>query len=217
MSLLDDLVCDAADRWLKYWVEGPTEPASQLIPSGERAPDATLLDENGDSRRLSEFWSDGPALIIFWRHFGCGCGLERVSRLAAELSGYRDAGLNVVVVGQGEPARALAYKQNYTLDVPLLTDPTLGVYRSYGVGQWQPEQVLFDAPPEFWSHSKEVGEQFLADRREQGRPLVDDPWRATAEFVISAGGTVRLGYSYQYCEDFPDPRVLTTAGRLAVM
>lgn len=217
MTVLDDLVCDAEDRWLKYWIEGPTEPFSQLLRRGDRAPDATLLDETGQDRRLSDFWSQGPALVIFWRHFGCGCGLARASRLTTELADYRDAGLDVVVVGQGEPERALAYKQKYSLDVPVLTDPTLNVYRAYGVGQWQPEQVLFDAPPEFWTHTKEVGEQFLVARRDQGRPLVDDPWRATAEFVISTGGTVRLSYAYQYCEDFPDPRVLTTAGRLAAM
>ena len=30
-----------------------------------------------------------------------------------------------------------------------------------------------------------------------------------------SGGVVRLPYLYQYCEDFPDPRVLTTAARLS--
>lgn len=215
MASLEDLVCDAEDRWLKYWVEGPTEPASRLLRTGDKAPDAVLLDENGEERRLSEFWSDGPALVIFWRHFGCGCGIDRVSRLRDELAGYRDAGLTVVVVGQGEPQRASAYKQRYGLDVPVLTDPTLDTYRAYGVGQWQPEQVLFDAPQEWWQHPKEIGEQFLEDRRKQDRHMVDDPWRAVAEYVIAEGGAVRLAYDYQYCEDFPDPRVLTTAALLS--
>jgi len=55
---------------------------------------------------------------------------------------------------------------------------------------------------------------FQDARRAQGRPPVDDPWRAAAEFVISPGGLVRLCYFYQYCEDFPPPRELTTAARL---
>jgi len=33
---------------------------------------------------------------------------------------------------------------------------------------------------------------FQDARRAQGRPPVDDPWRAAAEFVISPGGLVRL-------------------------
>jgi hypothetical protein len=35
------------------------------------------------------------------------------------------------------------------------------------------------------------------------------------EFVVDRGGIIRLAYRYQYCEDFPDPRVLTTALHLA--
>ena len=46
-------------------------------------------------------------------------------------------------------------------------------------------------------------------------PPVDDPWRAVAEYVVGTNGLVRLAYVYQYCEDFPDPRVLTTAARMS--
>ncbi len=60
-----------------------------------------------------------------------------------------------------------------------------------------------------------LGADFQRDRREQGRPLVDDPWRAMGEYVIGMDGRVRLAYAYQYCEDFPDPRVLTAAAQLA--
>lgn len=215
MNSLEDLTCAAEDRWLANWESGPTEPGSHVLGIGATAPDVTLLDENGDERRLSEFWAEGPALILFWRHFGCGCGLDRAARLAEELPDFREAGLTVAIVGQGEPARALEYKQNNALEVPVLTDPNLEAYHAYGVGQWQPEQVLFDAPPEFWLHTREIGEQFILDRREQGRRVVDDPWRAAAEFVISKGGAIRLGYAYPYCEAFPDPRVVTTAALLA--
>jgi hypothetical protein len=35
------------------------------------------------------------------------------------------------------------------------------------------------------------------------------------EFAVDREGVIRLAYRYQYCEDWPDPRVLTTALRLA--
>jgi hypothetical protein len=88
-------------------------------------------------------------------------------------------------------------------------------YRAYGVGQWPVERILYDAPPEYWAHQHDLGRSFQDGRREAGRPPVDDPWRATAEFVIGRAGVVRLPYLYQYCEDFPDPRVLTTAALLS--
>ncbi len=47
-----------------------------LSPAGEQAPDLALLDHTGESRYLSKFWTGGPALLMFWRHFGCGCGVD---------------------------------------------------------------------------------------------------------------------------------------------
>jgi peroxiredoxin len=215
MDHLASLVCDAEDRWIEAWVSGPTKPASNILGLGAIAPDATLFDHTGRDRTLSEFWQAGPCLLIFWRHFGCGCGVERASLLAAEAEAFAEAGLTVVIVGQGEPERASAYRTLRNVEVPILCDPTGAVYDAYGIGHWQPEQVLFDAPESMWAHDRQTGLGFQESRRKDGRPAVDDPWRATAEFVISAGGTIRLGYSYQYCEDFPDPRVLTAAARLS--
>lgn len=119
-----------------------------------------------------------------------------------------------VIITQGEPARAAAYRDQHGLPFPLLSDPHHVASRSYGVGQWSVERVLFDAPPEYWAHTRELGAEFQDQRHQEGRFLVDDPWRATAEFVVGSDGLVRLSYMYQHCEDFPDPRVLTTAARI---
>ena len=48
----------------------------------------------------------------------------------------------------------------------------------------------------------------------KGRPLVDDPWMQSGEFVVAPDGRIRVAYLYNYCADYPDPRVFTTAGRL---
>jgi hypothetical protein len=37
---------------------------------GNKAPDFVYKDAAGNERRLSEFWSEGPALIVWLRHFG---------------------------------------------------------------------------------------------------------------------------------------------------
>jgi hypothetical protein len=37
----------------------------------------------------------------------------------------------------------------------------------------------------------------------------------SAEFVVDTSGLVKVAYLYNYCEDFPDPRLFTTAARLA--
>ncbi|CAN5381467.1 hypothetical protein BH09ACT4_BH09ACT4_04320 [soil metagenome] len=212
---LTDLNAAAEAEWLERWTAGPTEGEGAGLPTGAPAPGLSLVDDHGDVRSLSEFWVDGPALLMFWRHFGCSGGAERAARLVAEWSQYQDAGLNPVIISQGEPERAAAYRAKHALPAPVLSDPDHTAYRAYGVGHWPVERVLFDAPERMWTHSREEGEKFLANRREQGRPPVDDPWRAAAEFVVGTNGLVRLTYYYQHCEDFPDARVLTTAARLS--
>ena len=151
---------------------------------------------------------------MFWRHFGCGCGIARAQRLRTEWASYLDAGLTPVIIGQGEPVRAAQYRALQDLPCPVLCDPDHNAYRAYGVGQWPVERILYDAPAWTWRHPREEGASFQRRRREGGRPLVDDPWRAAAEFVVRSDGTVQLPYLYQYCEDYPDPRVLVTAARL---
>lgn len=215
MTVLAELISSAERRWLESWTAGPTEDPGRCLLEGELAPDCTLLDHTGASRRLSEFWTTGAALVLFWRHFGCGCGVARAERLKAECAQYQEAGLELVIVAQGEPPRAAVYRDEHELPCPVLCDPDGTIYRAYGIGHWQVERVLFDAPAEYWSHPRDLGVAFQDARRAGGRPPVDDPWRAVAEFVVGGDGRIRLTYAYQHCEDFPEPRVLTTAARLS--
>lgn len=202
-------------RWLEAWTKGPSRLRWTELPPqvGDAAPDAALVDATGEPRRLAESWRDGSALVLFWRHFGCGCGVDRAGRLKAEYDDYVAAGANVVVVGQGEPERAAAYAERFEIPCPVLVDRDESAYRAYGLVEGQSSQVLFDAPPELLAHTQEQGLDFIAARREMGRPLVDNPWLLPGEFVVGRDGVIRLAYRYQYCEDFPNPLVLATALR----
>ena len=196
------------------WVAGPTLEGDP-VRRGGRAPDMELTDETGARVQLSQAWAERPALIMLWRHLGCGCGLERIKRLVDEYDGLLESGLNVVVVAPGELERVLAYKERYGLQPPVLADPGYTTHRAYGLSHWSKEQALYDAPDEYCSLSREVGEAFQWERREMGRNLVDDPWMQSAEFVVDTTGVVKVAYYYNYCEDYPDPRIFETAARLA--
>ncbi len=214
MEATERLTEDAEKEWLETWVAGPGNKRSKLLDPGTSAPDLELLDHTGVSRRLSSFWSEGPALLMFWRHFGCGCGLERASRLKDEYADYQAAGINLVIIGQGEPERAAEYREKYGITCPVLCDPEFAAYSAYGLANFGVEQILYDAPEETWDHSMEIGLDFQEARRAINRPLVDNPWMSTGEFLVDPSGTIRVSYAYQYCEDFPDPRVFLTAAKI---
>jgi peroxiredoxin len=214
MDDTERLIVDAEKEWLKTWVAGPGDKRSKLLDPGTSAPDLELLDHTGASRRLSSFWSDGPALLMFWRHFGCGCGIDRSSRLNDEYSDYQAAGINLIIIGQGEPERAAEYREKYSITCTILCDPDFEAYSAYGLAHFGVEQVLYDAPEEIWCHSMEIGINFQEDRRAMNRPLVDNPWMSPGELLVDRSGTIRVSYTYQYCEDFPDPRVFLTAAKI---
>ena len=214
MEATERLTEDAEKEWLETWVAGPGNKRSKLLDPGTSAPDLELLDHTGASRRLSSFWSEGPALLMFWRHFGCGCGLDRASRLKDEYADYQAAGINLVIIGQGEPERAAEYREKYGITCPILCDPEFAAYSAYGLANFGVEQILYDAPEETWDHSMEIGLDFQEARRAINRPLVDNPWMSTGEFLVDPSGTIRVSYAYQYCEDFPDPRVFLVAAKI---
>ena len=208
------LYMSAEQRWMDKWNEGPTLEG-QPLRRGQSAPDVDLATEDGDPVQLSSFWAERPALFLLWRHLGCGCGIERAELLEEQRQNYEDAGLEVVVVAPAEPERVAVYKETYGLNVTTLADPTYATHRAFGLSHWSLEQVLYDAPDEYCELKPETGKEFQDSRREQGRRLVDDPWMQSAEFVVGTDGVVRVAYLYNYCADYPDPRIFLTAARLA--
>ncbi len=218
MSKLEELTEAAGQEWMDYWKSGPLKTRWDAIPLqiDDNAPNFSLPDQTGNMVDLNRFWSDKPGLVIFWRHFGCSCGVDRAGRLKNELQDYLDANANIVIIGQGEPERSLAYAKKHDLpDVPILSDPSYQAYHAYGLLDGKESQILFDAPEEYLDRSIELGNSFAQSRKAEDRPLVDNPYLLPGEFVIDTTGKVVLAYRYNYCEDYPDHRVHLAAIREA--
>jgi peroxiredoxin len=207
------LYLSAERRWMQGWLDGPSLDARPMR-RGDLAPSVEVLDTDGAPVSLDSIWREQPGLVLLWRHLGCGCGLERAERLTTEYQEYIDSGLNVAIVAPGEPERVAAYRAKYKVPAPMLADQDYSAHKAFGLGHWSVEQALYDAPDEFCELREDTGIEFQADRRSQGRPLVDDPWMQSGEFVVAPDGVIRVAYLYNYCADYPDPRVFTTAGRL---
>ncbi len=212
MPDLAQLEKEAEDRWLAMWLAGPTRTRFESLPPqvGDPAPDLTLRDTSGEPRRLADYWAHGPALIIFMRHFGCSCLMERWEGLKVELSSYAEAGARVVAVCQAEPKRARAVAERRAYQFPLLCDPGFDAYRAFGLLEGQPSQILHDFP---WKPGDEETARtlFLEPRRGTERAVVDSPWQLPGEFVIGSNGLIALAHRYQFCEDFPPKTVLLGA------
>ena len=219
MSKLEAQMQAAQNEWIEGWKKGPQRLRWTKIPLqvGDQAPEFELPDSTGEMINLSSFWSEKPAMILFWRHYGCGCGIERAGMLQKDFKAFSDAGAQTVIIGQGEPERAAAYAAKYELPpIPILCDPDYTVYEAFGLVDGKTSQIMFDAGEKLLDRDLEAGMELARERVEMERPLVDNSWILPGEFVVDRGGEVRLAYRYNYCEDFPDYRVLTAAIREAV-
>ena len=184
---------------------------------GDLAPDFELQDTSGKFVHLSDFWSNGPALILFWRHYGCSCGIDRAHRLQNEYADYIKLGASVVVIGQGEPERSKDYTQKHDIPCPVLCDPTFRVYKGFDLLEGKPSQVIYDAPEEYLRIDYETGVQLQQSRHGTDGGLVDSPWQLPGEFVVDQKGIIRLAHRYQHCEDWPNPLMLIPAIKEAIL
>jgi peroxiredoxin len=178
---------------------------------GDLAPDFELKDTSGQLVHLRDFWSKGPALILFWRHYGCSCGVDRAKLLQNEYADYIKLGASVVVIGQGEPERSKDYSQKHSIPCPVLCDPTYRVYEAYDLLEGKPSQIIYDAPDEYLRIDYETGAQLQQSRQGTEGALVDSPWQLPGEFVVDQSGIIRLAHRYQHCEDWPNPSILIPA------
>lgn len=154
-------------------------------------------------RSLSDFWKERPALLVFWRHFGCGCGVGRAERLKEDYPRLVEAGAAVAVIGQGEPERAAWYKQKFSVPCPVLCDSDERLYRAFGLLECSPWLLLGKPKP-----GPEYFENLIQVHREKGRPVADNPFLLPGEFVVSTQGRLVLAYRYQYCDNYPEVEVL---------
>ena len=212
-SLTDKQIKAAESEWLDLWKQGPTRLRWTEVPLqvGDLAPDFELKDTSDKLVHLCDFWSNGPALILFWRHYGCSCGVDRAKLLQNEYADYIKLGASVVVIGQGDAERSKDYSEKHDIPCPVLCDPTYRVYEAYDLLEGKPSQIIYDAPDEYLRIDYETGAQLQQSRQGTESALVDSPWQLPGEFVVDQSGIIRLAHRYQHCEDWPNPSILIPA------
>jgi peroxiredoxin len=210
----------AGRQWQDRWATGPrrTRWTSLPVQPGDQAPSLDLVDARlGCVVPLASAWAGGPALLLFWRHFGCSCGRDRAARLIDEMPAYRAAGASISLIGQGERERTLVYAAANAIpdEVRLLCDPEERAYEAYGLLEGTPVEVLFDAPDEYLRCDIDAGRSLFEARESAGRPMVDNPWLLPGEFVVAQDGSLVATYRFAFCEHWIDPRVNVAAIRSA--
>ena len=117
----------------------PIPAASKLI-IGNLTPDFQLPDiTNGTVVRLSEYKGKQPVLLAFTRIFTekqyCPFCFPHIKALKDNYAKFQDRGIEVLLISSTDERQSQIVVRDLGLQMPLLSDPSCRVFRSYEVGQ----------------------------------------------------------------------------------
>jgi hypothetical protein len=90
----------------------------------------TVLDVTGRAVTLASLWQDRVAVLVFVRHFGCVHSRSHAIQLTRDFEQFRRSGVEVCIIGNGEPKHIPPFLGLTRWPGPFYTDPTLAVFRA---------------------------------------------------------------------------------------
>lgn len=106
---------------------------SKPLQDGEKAPDFTLPDQDGNDVNLKTLLADGPVVIFFYpKAFTPVCTAEACSFRDA-FEEFADAGARIIGISADTVEKQKAFHTKYHLTFPVLSDPETDVYGLYGL------------------------------------------------------------------------------------
>ncbi|WP_370950331.1 peroxiredoxin [Amycolatopsis sp. cg5] len=103
------------------------------MDKGDLAPDFTLLDDQGEERKLSDFLAKGPVVLFFYPAAmtgGCTAESCHFRDLAAE---FAEVGAQRVGISPDSVAKQRMFSEANDFDYPLLSDEDGEVAKQFGV------------------------------------------------------------------------------------
>lgn len=148
---------------------------------GDRAPDFTLPNVQGQTARLADYLARGPLVLSFYRGGWCPfCNLE-FRALMEILPAIRAAGANLIGISPELPEAGRQTVTDHGLEFEVLSDAGNGVARDYGLVMHVEEKMR--------PYYREWGIDLPAANGDESYEL---PVPAT--YVIDTGGVIRAAH-----------------------
>ncbi len=110
-----------------------------IVQAGEKAPDFSLVDENGKPRKLADYLGKAIVLYFYPKDDTPGCTKEACSFRDA-FEEYRSAGVEVLGISPDDAKSHTQFKNKFNLSFTLLADEGHRVADAYGV--WGPKKMM---------------------------------------------------------------------------
>ena len=109
-----------------------------MLAIGDKAPQFTLSDKDGNPVSLSDFLGKRVVLYFYPKDNTPGC-TRQACAFAQNYRAFRDKGVEVIGVSKDSAASHAKFAEKYDLPFILLSDPELTAIQAYGV--WQEKKL----------------------------------------------------------------------------
>lgn len=109
-----------------------------MLNIGDRAPNFTLKDKNGNDVRLSDFIGKKVVLYFYPKDNTPGC-TRQACAFAGAYEEFKNRGVEVIGISRDSIASHVKFAEKYNLPFVLLSDPELEAIQAYGV--WQEKKM----------------------------------------------------------------------------
>lgn len=109
-----------------------------MLELNAKAPDFTLLDQNGKQVSLSDFLGRKVVLYFYPKDNTPGC-TRQACAFAGAYEEFHSLGVTVIGISKDSVASHVKFAQKYELPFVLLSDPELQAISAYGV--WQEKKM----------------------------------------------------------------------------
>ena len=109
-----------------------------MLTIGQKAPDFTLPDKDGNSVSLSDFIGKRVVLYFYPKDNTPGC-TRQACAFAGLYRQFEEKNIQVIGVSKDSVASHVKFAEKYSLPFVLLSDPELSAIKAYGV--WQEKKL----------------------------------------------------------------------------
>lgn len=110
--------------------------------AGDRAPDFTLKDSDGQTVSLTSLLANGPLVVSFYRGVWCPyCNLD-LQALQAALPEIQARGAGLAAISPQTAANSRKSQRDHNLTFPLLVDERSGIAAAYGLRFSLPDYLI---------------------------------------------------------------------------
>ncbi len=103
------------------------------LKSGDKAPDFTLRDQNGNIMKLTDFRDKKKILLYFYPKALTAVCTVQAREVSAARESLADLGIEAIGISPDMPAVLKKFDNNLELNFPLLSDADHSVAAAYGV------------------------------------------------------------------------------------